>query len=279
MYACLCAQLIAKGFGNPGDLYYVYNTLYLCRAVTVPLHSVYRACTFYPLFTRAVRTLLRSRPGQCTFYPFCTRAVLWLYHCTAFCTSAVQQSARVMYVSPVLYSCRAVAVPLHRVLYSRRATVARVMYVLPVLYSYRAVAVPLDRVCTRAVQQSARVMYVLPVLYSCRAVAVPLHRVLYSRRATVARVMYVLPVLYLCRAVAVPLYRVWYSRRATYIYIYIYKFSLTGIRTHVPTCPEGNMLPLSYSGEGLYFIFLFLSLKANKQISVVTCYFQNKVIK
>ena len=45
-----------------------------------------------------------------------------------------------------------------------------------------------------------------------------------------------------------------------YIY-YIYKIknkiSLTGIRTHVPTCPESNMLPLSYCGEGLYFIFCF----------------------
>ena len=41
-----------------------------------------------------------------------------LYSCRA-CTIA--QSARVVYVLPVLYSCRAVAVPLHRVLYSRRA--------------------------------------------------------------------------------------------------------------------------------------------------------------
>ena len=81
--------------------------------------------------------------------------MLWLYQCTAFCTRAVQQFARVMYVLPVFYSCRGVAVPLNRVLYSRRATVARVMYVLP-------------------------------VLYSCRAVAVPLHRVLYARRATVS---------------------------------------------------------------------------------------------
>ena len=142
-----------------------------------------------------------------------------------------------MYVLPVLYSCRAVAVPLHRVLYSRRATVStcNVRYTRFVLVpccgctiaprfvlapgnsstGSRAVAVPLHRVCTRAVQQSARVMYVLPVLYSCRAVAVPLHRVSYSRRATVARVTYVLPVLYSCRAVAVPLHRVLYSRRAT----------------------------------------------------------------
>ena len=90
---------------------YVLPVLYSCRAVAVPLHSVSRACTFYP----------------------------FLYLCRA-CTIA--QSTRVMYVLPVLYSCRA---------------------------------------CTIA--QSARVMYVLPVLYSCRAVAVPLHRVLYSHRA------------------------------------------------------------------------------------------------
>ena len=57
-----------------------------------------------------------------------------------------------MYVLPVLYSCRAVAVPLHRVLYSRRAL---------------------------TIVQSTRVVYILPVLYSCRAVAVPLHRVYY----------------------------------------------------------------------------------------------------
>ena len=47
-----------------------------------------------------------------------------------------------------------------------------------------------------------------------------------------------------------------------YIYIFIkirYKISLTGIRTHVPTCPDGNMLPLSYYGEGLYFIFCLFS--------------------
>ena len=64
------------------------------------------------------------------------------------CTTV--QSARVMYVLPVLYSCRAVVVPLHRVLYSRHAL---------------------------TIAQSARVMYVLPVLYSCRAVAVLLHLV------------------------------------------------------------------------------------------------------
>ena len=39
-----------EGGWHPGDLYYVYNTLHSCRAVAVPLHSVYRACTFYPFF-------------------------------------------------------------------------------------------------------------------------------------------------------------------------------------------------------------------------------------
>ena len=70
----------------------------------------------------------------------CTRAVLWLYPCTVcivlvlftrfffFLYSCraytIARSARVMYILPVLYSCRAVAVPLHRVLYSRRVTVS-----------------------------------------------------------------------------------------------------------------------------------------------------------
>ena len=50
-----------------------------------------------------------------------------------------------------------------------------------------------------------------------------------------------------------------YNTSCIYIYKIKYKFSLTGIRTYVPTCPEGNMLPLSYCGEGLTLSFCFFS--------------------
>ena len=206
---------------------YILPVLYSCRVVSVPLHSVYSACTFYP----------------------------FLYSCRAY---TIALSARVMYVLPVLYSCRAVAVPLHRVLYSRRATVStgNVRFTRFVLVpccgctiAPRFVLAPCNstgnvrftcfvlvpccgctiapcvgnvpfiscRACPLHSFVLVRCVYYCAVspdkctfypLYSCRAMAVPLHRVLYSRRATVARVMYVLPVLYSCRAVAVQLHRV-----------------------------------------------------------------------
>ena len=161
---------------------YVLPVLYSCRVVAVPLHSVYRACTFY----RACTTAQSAR----VMYVL---PVLYSYRA---CTIA--HSARVMYVLSVLYSCRAVAVPLHRVLYSRRATVStgnvrftrfvlvpccgctiapcvgnvpftRFFCTRAVLWLYHCTAF-----CTRAVRKSAQVVYVLPVLYSCRAVVVQL---------------------------------------------------------------------------------------------------------
>ena len=87
-----------------------FTRLSSCRVVAVPLHSVYRACTFTRC-TCAVRVLIAQSARVMCVLPV-------LYSCRA-CTIA--QSSRVMYVLPVLYSCRAVAVPLHRVLYSRSA--------------------------------------------------------------------------------------------------------------------------------------------------------------
>ena len=147
---------------------YVLHVLYSCRAVAVPLHSVYRACTFYP-FLYSCRACSIAQLARVMY------VLPVLYSCRAF---TIAQSARVMYVLPILYSCRVVAVPLHRVLHSCRATVSTGN-----VHFIRFVLVPC---CGCTIAQSARVMYVLPVLYSCRAVAVPLHRVLYSRRATVS---------------------------------------------------------------------------------------------
>ena len=137
---------------SPGNVR--FTRFVLVRVVAVPLHRVLHS-------RRATVSTGNIRFIRFVFVPCCG------------CTIA--QSARVMYVLPVLYSCRAVAVPLHRVLYSRRATVSTgnvrfTRFVLgAVLWLYNCTAF-----CTRAVQQSARVMYVLPVLYSCRAVVVQL---------------------------------------------------------------------------------------------------------
>ena len=196
-----------------------FTRLYSCRAVVVPLHSVYCACTFYP-FLYSCRACTIAQSARVLY------VLPVLYSCRA-CTIA--QAARVMYVLPVLYSCRAVAVPLHRVLYSRRALTiaqsARVVYVLPVLYS--CVFVPCVYYCTVGTGNVRFTRFVLvPCVYYCtgspgnarftRFVLVPccgctIAPRLYSRRvftiAQSARVMYVLHVLYLCRAVAVPLHR------------------------------------------------------------------------
>ena len=144
--------------------------------------------------------------------------MLWLYHCTAFCHRAVQQSARVMYVLPVLYSYRACTI----------AQSARVMYVVPVLYSCRAVAVPLHRVLysRRATVSTGNVRFTRFVLVPCCGCTIApfvgnvpftrfcTHGVLWLYHCTAfctraaqqsARAMYVLPVLYSCRFVVVQL--------------------------------------------------------------------------
>ena len=137
---------------SPGNVRFTRFALVSCWAV--PLHRV--------LYSRSALTI---STGNVRFTRF-------LYSCRA-CTIA--QSAQVMYVLPVLHSWRAVAVLLHRVLYSGSALTLSTGNVrfTRFLYSCRA--------CNIA--QSAQVMYVLPVLHSWRAVAVPLHRVLYSGSA------------------------------------------------------------------------------------------------
>ena len=158
---------------------YVLPVLYSCRAVAVPLHCILYSrratvSTGNARFTRFVLVpccscTIAPCVGNVPFTRFYTRAVLWLYHCTAFCTRAVQRSARVMYVLPVLYWCRVVVVQL-------RSQPGQCTFypfcTRAVLWLYHCAAF-----CTRAVQRSARVMHVLPVLYSCRAVVVQLHRV------------------------------------------------------------------------------------------------------
>ena len=109
------------------------------------------------------------------------------------CTTV--QSARVMYVLPVLYSCRAVAVLLHRFLYSRHAlTIAQSARVIvrftrfvlvPCCGCTVAIApcvdnVPFTRFCTRVVRvflHGASTGRVLIGQVRTRAVAVPLHGV------------------------------------------------------------------------------------------------------
>ena len=141
---------------------YVLPVLYSCRAVAVPLHSVYRACTFYP----------------------------FLYSCRAL---TIAQSARVMYVLPVLYSWRAVAVPLHRVLYSHRTltyctvstgNVRFTRFVLVPCCDCTIAScvgnVPFTRFlysCRACTLHSASTGHVLIDRVRTRAVAVPLHGV------------------------------------------------------------------------------------------------------
>ena len=105
------------------------------------------------------------------------------------CGCTIAQSARVMYVLPVLYSCRAVAVPLHRVFYSRRAIVStgNVRFIRFVLVPCCGCTiapcvgnVPFTRFCTRAVRarlHSASTDRVLIGRVRTRAVTVPLHGV------------------------------------------------------------------------------------------------------